>query len=152
WLFKEQGPCRCLDLCGSAPVPPPAGEKRCRTPSTAAMNGAVAVGPERTTASLGSRQSPSRDVLHSKTLVLNRSFLPIHITSVRRACVMLYQGLARAVDGQYQTFDFGSWCEHGGALQRLGLVGRSMPVPRVILLNTYDRVPRRHVRFTRHNV
>jgi len=116
------------------------------------MNGAVAVGLDRASEPLGTSRSRPTEVLHSKALVLNRSFLPIHITTVRRACVMLYQGLARAVDGHYQTFDFGSWCEQGVARQTLGLVGRAMPVPRVILLMTYDRVPRRHVRFTRHNV
>jgi 5-methylcytosine-specific restriction endonuclease McrA len=116
------------------------------------MNGAVALGLEGASGPQGARPSRSPDILHSKTLVLNRSFLPIHITTVRRACVMLYQGIARAVDEQYQTFDFGSWCDNGTARQALGLVGRAMPVPRVILLVTFDRVPRRHVRFTRHNV
>ncbi|HEY8518032.1 MAG TPA: HNH endonuclease [Candidatus Binatia bacterium] len=65
---------------------------------------------------------------------------------------MLYQGIARAVDDQYQTFDFVSWCKYGTARETLGLVGGAMPVPRVILLVSYDRVPRRHVRFTRANV
>ena len=98
------------------------------------------------------RSDPS--LLQSKSLVLNRSFLPIHVTSVRRACVMLYAGLARAVDEEYQTFDFASWCSKSDATpcEQLGLIGRSMPVPRVITLLFYDRVPRRHVRFTRHNV
>jgi 5-methylcytosine-specific restriction endonuclease McrA len=116
------------------------------------MSGAVAVSLEDVPGASAARPSPSRDVLRSKALVLNRSFLPVHITSVRRACVMLYQGLARAVDAEYQTFDFRTWCMHGTARETLGLVGRSMPVPRVILLVSYDRVPRRHVRFTRNNV
>jgi len=92
-------------------------------------------------------------LLHSKTLVLNRSFLPIHVTSVRRACVLLYAGAARAVDQTYETFDFQCWCDAGPSDgERLGLVGRTMPVPRVIQLAFYDRVPRRHVRFSRQNV
>jgi 5-methylcytosine-specific restriction endonuclease McrA len=95
-----------------------------------------------------------QDVLYSKSLVLNRSFLPIHITSVRRACVMLYQGIARAVDTRYQTFDFNGWCriEPTAEAELLGLVGRHMPTPRVILLVHYDRVPVRHIRFSRFNV
>ena len=48
-------------------------------------------------------------ILNTKVLVLNRSYLPIHITSVRRAFSLLYQGIARAVNDQYQTFDFDSW-------------------------------------------
>lgn len=87
-------------------------------------------------------------------LVLNRAFLPIHITSVRRACSLLYQGLARAVDSQFRTFDFESWAALSASVhdETIGLVNRAMRVPRVILLVAYDRVPRRHVRFSRLNV
>lgn len=114
------------------------------------MSATGAVGPER--AHDAGRHARPADVLRSKTLVLNRSFLPVHITTVRRACILLYQGVARAVDAEYQTFDFGGWLERRHGLETLGLVAGAMPVPRVIVLTTYDRVPRRHVRFTRHNV
>jgi hypothetical protein len=35
----------------------------------------------------------------SPVLVLNRYFVPITVTSVKRAFVMLYCGIAKAVDG-----------------------------------------------------
>lgn len=114
------------------------------------MNATVALGPEELD-DAGRRARPA-DVLRTKALVLNRSFLPVHITTVRRACVLLYQGIARAVDAEYQTFDFGAWIERRDASERLGLVAGAMPVPRVIVLVAYDRVPRRQVRFNRHNV
>jgi 5-methylcytosine-specific restriction endonuclease McrA len=109
---------------------------------------------EETDASPAAEASRGRGVLQSKSLVLNRSYLPIHITSVRRACVLLYQGIARVVDEGYQTFDLPEWCERGlePGDEPLGLVGRAMAVPRVIALIQFDRVPRRSVRFTRHNV
>lgn len=93
-------------------------------------------------------------VLNSKVLVLNRSYLPVHVTSVRRAFSLLYQGIAAAVDQQYQTFDFASWSELSVSVHEdgLGLVDRFIRVPRVILLLAYDRVPRRHIRFSRFNV
>src|SRR6185295_459511 len=75
-------------------------------------------------------------VLNSKVLVLNRSYLPVHVTSVKRAFVLLYQDIARAV------------VEH----DTVGLVSRVVRVPRVILLVAYDRVPKRHVRFSRYNI
>ncbi len=91
---------------------------------------------------------------NSNVLVLNRSFLPIHITTLRRAFSLLYLGLARAVDKQYQTFDFQSWSElsveAGG--ESIGLVNRAIRVPRVILLTSFDRIPKRHVRFSRMNI
>ena len=50
-------------------------------------------------------------MLNSNVLVLNRSYMPIHVTSVRRAFSLIYQEAARAVDEQYQTFDFESWVQ-----------------------------------------
>jgi 5-methylcytosine-specific restriction endonuclease McrA len=93
-------------------------------------------------------------ILNSKVLVLNRSYLPVHVTSVKRAFCLLYQGVARAVDEQYRTFDFASWnalaleVEH----ERVGVVGGVIRVPRVLLLTAYERVPKRHVRFSRFNI
>lgn len=50
-------------------------------------------------------------MLNTSVLVLNRSYLPIQVTSVRRAFALIYQGIARAVNERYQTFDFESWAE-----------------------------------------
>src|SRR5207244_10699089 len=91
-------------------------------------------------------------VLNTKVLVLNRSYLPIHITIVRRALSLLYQGIAHAVDEQYRTFDFASWADLVAEEDRIGLVDRAIRVPRVILLQGYDRIPRRYVRFSRFNL
>jgi len=96
----------------------------------------------------------SAAVLNTKVLVLNRSYLPVHITSVRRAFCLLYQGVARAVNEQYHTFDFESWADLSVSVhdEHIGLVDRLVRVPRVILLLAYDRVPRRQVRFSRFNI
>jgi 5-methylcytosine-specific restriction endonuclease McrA len=91
-------------------------------------------------------------VLNTKVLVLNRSYLPIHITSVRRALSLLYQDIARAVDDQYRVFDFASWADLAAEEDSIGLVNRAIRVPRVILLLAYDRIPRRYVRFSRFNI
>lgn len=93
-------------------------------------------------------------VLNTKVLVLNRHFLPVHVTSVRRAFSLLYQGLAEAVDEQYRTFDFASWSALSASMHddTIGMVDRIIRVPRVILLLTYDRIPKRQVRFNRFNV
>jgi 5-methylcytosine-specific restriction endonuclease McrA len=90
--------------------------------------------------------------LNSKVLVLNRSYLPVHVTSVRRALSLLYQDIAHAVDREYRTFDFASWSALETNGESIGLVDSAIRVPHVILLCTYDRIPRRHVRFSRYNV
>ena len=93
-------------------------------------------------------------MVDSHVLVLNKSFLPVHITTVQRAFCLFYAGLAKAVNSQYETFDYESWSHV--TIERndetVGLVDRVIKVPRVILLVTYDRVPKRRVRFSRYNI
>lgn len=93
-------------------------------------------------------------MLNTSVLVLNRSYLPIHVTSVRRAFVLLYQGIARAVNENYQTFDFETWRALADARDHdvVGTASGPVPIPRVILLVAFDRVPKRHVRFSRINI
>src|SRR5258706_9673193 len=98
--------------------------------------------------------APAFAILNTKVLILNRSYLAINVTSVRRAFILLYQGIAKAVNEQYQTFDFASWSDISLSAhdETVGLVNRVIRVPRVILLVTYDRVPKRQVRFSRYNI
>lgn len=93
-------------------------------------------------------------MVNGSVLVLNRLFQPIHITSVRRAFSLLYQGLARAIDHEFRLFDFDSWTELSAEMHRdcLGAVGRSIRIPRVIVLMAYDRLPKARVRFSRLNI
>src|SRR4029078_7923828 len=75
--------------------------------------------------------SAAVSLLNTKVLVLNRSYLPIHITSVKRPCSLLSQGVAHAVDEHYKTFDFQSWSdlalsEHD---EQIGLINRAIRVP-----------------------
>jgi len=92
-------------------------------------------------------------VLTSSVLVLNRLYQPVHVTSVRRAIILLYRGAARAVDEQYQTFDFESWAQLSAAVEdSIGTSSRRLKVPRVILLQAYDHLPRAKVRFSRLNI
>lgn len=87
-------------------------------------------------------------------LVLNRSFFPVNLTTVKHAFCMLYSGTARAVDGHYKTFDYESWAQV--AIEQrdetIGLVNRLIKIPRVIMLVAYDRIPKTQVRFTRANI
>ncbi len=93
-------------------------------------------------------------MLNAAVLVLNRSYLPVHVTTVRRAFCLLYRGLARAVNERYETFDFDSWRELGVRVEDDAIfsISGAIRVPRVILLQAFDRIPRRQVRFNRINV
>jgi 5-methylcytosine-specific restriction endonuclease McrA len=96
-------------------------------------------------------------ILDSDVLVLNRLYQPVHVTTVRRAFVQLYEGAAKAVDAQYRTFDFASWSElsdavQGGDLETIGTLRRRLLVPRVILVTGAAMTPRNSVRFSRANI
>jgi len=93
-------------------------------------------------------------MIDAHVLVLNKSYLPVHVTTVKRAFCLLYAGIAKAVNAQYETFDYESWSQI--TIERndetIGLVDRVIKIPRVILLLAYDRVPKRRVRFSRYNI
>lgn len=93
-------------------------------------------------------------VLNRSVLVLNNTFIPVNVTTVRRAFTLVYLDLARIVDEQFRIFDFKSWSELSVEVndETIGLVNKVIKVPKVILLTTYDRLPRRRVRFSRYNI
>ena len=109
--------------------------------------------------------------LASSVLVLNRSFMAIHVVSVRRAFGMLYRALAEVIDleeGQYGNYDFESWLlmssvrsegiqtgEFDGMYQHsdwIQSVNFTVQVPRVVRLHRFDRVPKHTLRFNRRNL
>src|SRR5438093_12364387 len=92
-------------------------------------------------------------MLDTGVLVLNRVYQPVHVTSVRRAFSLLYQGVAKAIDEQFQLFDFASWSALSAAQHdAIHTVSRSIRVPRVIVLLAYEHLPKTRVRFSRFNI
>ncbi len=93
-------------------------------------------------------------MLESGVLVLNRVYQPVHVTSVRRAICLLYQGVAKAIDEQFQLFDFESWSELAAAANQdaIHTVTRRIRIPRVIVLLAYEHLPKARVRFSRFNI
>jgi len=101
--------------------------------------------------------------LDARVLVLNKSYMAVHVVSVRRAFCLLFKDLAEVItvdDGRYMAFDFASWREVSQArrLYRhpdddfIRTVHFEIQVPRIIRLIDYDRLPRRRVKFNRKNL
>jgi 5-methylcytosine-specific restriction endonuclease McrA len=98
---------------------------------------------------------PSNDVLSRPTLVLNRSWQPIHVTTVVRALVMLWNDSARVVEPEeYRVYDWEEWLTlapaEGASCIRTPRV--RVRVPEVVALQHYDRLPLASVTFSRRNV
>lgn len=92
--------------------------------------------------------------LTKPVLVLNRVFVPVQLTTARRAFVLLYGGAAKALDESGEEYDFELWRELPPRDDDdvVPLVGGGIRVPRVLHLHRYDRTPRTTVRLTRKNL
>jgi 5-methylcytosine-specific restriction endonuclease McrA len=105
---------------------------------------------------------PSRSAgLHANVLVLNRFYTPIHLTTAKRAFVLVYKGDAEAItlhDERIVAFDFGAWIEHSTAVPHaldddwISTVSHKLRVPRIVRLLGYERLPQGRVNFSRKNV
>jgi 5-methylcytosine-specific restriction endonuclease McrA len=98
---------------------------------------------------------PSSDILSRPTLVLNRSWHPIHVTTVVRALVMLWNDSAKVVDPEeYRLYPWDEWMtltpQDGGPCIRTARA--RLRIPEVVALQHYDRVPLAAVTFSRRNV
>ncbi|PZR16071.1 MAG: HNH endonuclease [Archangium gephyra] len=93
-------------------------------------------------------------MLNSAVLVLNRNYQPVHVTNVKRAFSLLYQGVARAIDEQYRLYDFADWASLSAAVdeEALHTPNRVIRVPRVVVLSVFEKLPKVRVRFSRLNI
>src|SRR4029077_15216297 len=89
------------------------------------------------------------------TLGLNRNGQPVHVTTVVRALVMLWNETAKAVEpDEYRLYDWADWSELEPSDGRrcVRSAHRSFRAPEVICLAHYDRLPGAAVTFSRRNV
>ncbi len=97
-------------------------------------------------------------MLDRQVLVLNRLWQAINVCSVRRAFSLLCAGHAQVVNADgvnFQTHDFESWRDLSGREpgdEMVHTIAFKIRVPRVIVLMLFDRMPRKEVKFTRHNI
>jgi 5-methylcytosine-specific restriction endonuclease McrA len=97
--------------------------------------------------------------LNQHVLVLNRLWQAVNICTARRALTLLFEGHAHVVmsddDGAFQTFSFNQWRDFSARApqaETIATVSFKIRVPRVILLVMFDRMPKKEVKFTRHNI
>ncbi len=97
-------------------------------------------------------------LLDRPVLVLNRLWQAVNVCSAERALTLLFTGHAQVVyqdANGFQTYSFREWCDVTPAMETEDIVQTirfRIPVPRVILLLFFDRLPAKEVKFTRQNV
>jgi 5-methylcytosine-specific restriction endonuclease McrA len=97
----------------------------------------------------------TRNALELPTLVLNRNWQPVHVTTVMRALIMLWNETARAVEpDEYRLYDWTDWSElePSAGMACVRSLRGSLRAPEVICLARYDRLPGAAVTFSRRNV
>lgn len=94
-------------------------------------------------------------VLNDSTLVLNKNWVPVNITTVLNALCKMYDGSARAVKpDDYSVHDFDSWAKLAVAPDErcIRTATLAIPVPDVIVLARYGEMPDRKLAFSRANL
>ena len=107
----------------------------------------------------------SVSALESSVLVLNRNYMAVHVTTVKRAFCLLFKEAAEVIsfndDNTMNAYDIRSWVELT-AMRRnfpqhddgeyVHTVSLDIRVPKIIRLLFYDRLPRKEVKFNRRNI
>ena len=98
-------------------------------------------------------------LLNSQVLVLNRLWQAVNICSARRAFSLVYAGHAEIVSSDdannFSTHDFESWRDlssNAPEHEVVTTISFKIRIPRVIVLLVFDRLPKKEVKFTRHNI
>jgi len=94
-------------------------------------------------------------ILEQPTLVLNRNWQPVHVATVARALVLLWNQSARVVDpDDYQTYTWEDWAKLRPLAGEpfIQAVTMRLRVPEVVTLTEYDRLPSAVVTFNRRNI
>lgn len=93
--------------------------------------------------------------LERPTLVLNRNWQPVNVTTVARSLIMVWNESARIVDTEtFQLYDWQDWVRlrpKDGELFVQAVTMR-LKVPEVVSLCEYDRLPTASVSFSRRNI
>lgn len=77
-------------------------------------------------------------LLNRRVLILNKSWIPVQITTVKRAICLVYTGLARFVDcDTYQMYDFDEWCKRASSAF-IKTPSVRVPLPSVVVLIDYN--------------
>lgn len=105
------------------------------------------------------------NVMDSKVLKLNKSYMPIGVITAKTAFEMLYTERAEVVsveDGAYMSYDFESWAEISALKKELEEFGDvddviftsflTLQVPRVIRTLHYNKPAHHGVKLSRKNI
>lgn len=98
---------------------------------------------------------------YGRVLVLNRNWQAVNIIGVKRTFSLMWQDHARAIntfEGDFVPMDAGEWLEYSGRAtpgpgrEFVRTIRMNILLPKVLLLNEFDRLPIAEVKFNRQNI
>jgi 5-methylcytosine-specific restriction endonuclease McrA len=93
-------------------------------------------------------------MLSANVLVLNRYFQLVHVTTVKRALILLFSGKAKAVTDDYRTYDWEEWADIPVQPNDdfISTPSKKVAVPYVVQLLNFEKVKKFELRFSRANI
>lgn len=93
----------------------------------------------------------------SQVLVLNKYFIPVSLTSWKRAIKLVFLERADVVDEEYRTYNFRDWFEISQMIKEhpAGFIYTpkfKIAIPEIIALKFYDKVQFEEPQLTRRNI
>ncbi len=99
--------------------------------------------------------------LSQRVLVLNRLWQAVNIVGVKRAFALLFQDNAKVIhstDDDFHVLKSDEWIDYSVAhppkddCECVNTVYYKIRIPSILILNYYDRLPMKEVKFTRQNL
>ena len=88
-------------------------------------------------------------------LVLNRSYIPIHIIEWGKAMSLIFQETSRPLDRDLLTYTYADWLAfscNNADYPMVRTIKYAVAVPEIIVLRDYDRLPIRDVKYSRQTL
>lgn len=92
---------------------------------------------------------------YNDVLVLNKSWVPVHIVDYKRCMILLCTEAAHALDHDAIAYTFDDWINFSltkHPFKELHTSTRAIALPEIITLTRYNRLPRGDVKFSRESV
>ena len=91
------------------------------------------------------------------TLILNRAWIPVQISTWKKAIATIYKDHAKALDRDFVGYEFDDWLTFGRQAEINGYnmvhsAKMTMAIPEIIVLTKYDKLPPRDIKYSRENI
>lgn len=88
-------------------------------------------------------------------LVLNRSWIPIHIVDWKKAMSLIYTENAHAICKEFLSYTYGDWINFSikaDDYNKVRTTSTAIAIPEIIVLTNYNSIPKRDIKFSRQTV